>query len=81
LRSLAARERGASAADQGRRLVTQQPAVLDLAAVAAEAAVGLAVPATKPERELVTQRRQQVIQTLDSAGGKAVERLRRAVET
>jgi hypothetical protein len=76
----AVKDRGVDAAKQTRQLVTQQPAVIDLAAVAAGAAVGLAVPATKPERELVAQRRKQVIETLDSAGAQTVEKVRRAVE-
>ena len=78
-----ARERSAIEARRAQaaaqRLTTEKPEVLELAAVAAGAAVGLAVPATPQERQLVEPQRDQIIEKLDTAAAQAVEKVQQTI--
>ena len=79
-----ARERATAGAlrarDTVQRLTTEKPEVLELAAAAAGAAVALALPATEPERQLVSPRRDEILEKLDEVAMQAVEKVEQVVE-
>lgn len=89
--ALTARERSASQAQRARssaqQIMTEHPIVLELAAVGAGAAVGLGLPATKQERELVgarvneaRPRLNQAMEKLDTVAEQAVDKMQQAVD-
>jgi len=78
-----ARERAEAEARRGRetlvRVATEKPEVVEIAAVAAGAAVALALPATQPERQALAPRRDEILRKLDEVGEQAVGKLEQVV--
>ncbi len=62
------------------RVSREKPQVLELGGMVAGAAVGLALPATPQERNIIAPQREQIVQKLDSVADQAVGKVQQAVE-
>ncbi len=63
-----------------RQMVSEKPVVVEVAAVAAGTAVGLAIPATPREQRLLAPRREQILDRLDTVGEQAVDKVQQMLE-